>query len=256
MRQQLLDLNAIQQIDLNIRELEKQLEVAPARLRELEAKVAVAGDEIAKLTEQRDTIAREQKTLEGSVQAENLKIKKWEARLHEIRNQREYLALSREVEGAKRQVRDWEDRILELAGQREQLDKQLDSLHDQLAESEVDCQSERETVEKARSGSEAAIREEKSRREELLHKVPGALLRKYENIRAKRLGLGLATVVDGSCQACNMKLPPQLYNVLQRVESIEQCPSCHRLIFWERILEDEAEAEAEGQGSEGAEASP
>ena len=33
-----------------------------------------------------------------------------------------------------------------------------------------------------------------------------------------------------------MKLPPQLYNILQRADTIEQCPSCSRLMVWERLV--------------------
>ena len=106
MRQHLLDLNEIQQIDLGIREIEKQLEAIPSRLKELETSISALRGEMQKLSDQRDIHVKESKTLEGSVQAESVKIKKWEARLAEIRNQREYLALSREIEGGKRQNRD------------------------------------------------------------------------------------------------------------------------------------------------------
>ncbi len=250
MRQQLLDLYEIQQIDLGIRDIEKRFESIPARLRELEATLATSRAELQKLTEQRDGVTKETKTLESGVQAESLKLRKWDARLAEIRNQREYLALSREIEGGKRANRDAEEKMAELNGQREQLDKQIDALYARIAETEVDTQSERERVQKETGEVSGAIAKEKARRDALIGKVPGSLLRKYENIRAKRFGLGLVPVVDGSCTGCNMKLPPQLYNILQRVESLEQCPSCQRIVFWGRILEkDEQQPAKDGAGA-------
>jgi uncharacterized protein len=250
-RQQLLDLYEIQRIDLGIREIEKRFEAVPVRLRELEASIATSRAELTKLTEQRDINLKEAKTLESSVQAEGLKIKKWDIRLAEIRNQREYLALSREIEGGKRQNRDSEEKIVELTAQREQLDTQIEALQDKLGEAEVDCAAERERVQGVLSGAGAELGKEKTRRDALLSKVPAQLLRKYDAIRAKRFGLGLVPVEDGSCQGCNMKLPPQLYNILQRVETIEQCPSCQRLIFWGKILGDGGDdnKKAEGAGA-------
>jgi predicted nucleic acid-binding Zn-ribbon protein len=47
-------------------------------------------------------------------------------------------------------------------------------------------------------------------------------------------------VKNGTCQGCNMNIPPQLYNVLQRGVSIEICPSCSRIIYWEDIMKDPA----------------
>lgn len=247
MRQQLLDLNEIQQIDLGIREIEKRFEAIPVRLRELEGTIATSRAELGKLVEQREALIKEVKTLDASVQAESIKIKKWDVRLNEIRNQREYLALSREVEGGKRQNRDSEERIAEINIQREQLDKQIEALEDTLGEAEMDGTTEREKVQAELAAANADVAKEKVRRDALVHKVPAALLRKYDSIRTKRLGVGLVAVIDGSCQGCNMKLPPQLYNILQRVESIEQCPSCQRIIFWSRIV-----PEAQATGDENA----
>ena len=109
MRQQLLDLYEVQQIDLKIRDLEKRREAIPQQLAELESSIAVNRNQLKELTEQRDTLVREISTMEGTVAAENDKMRKWERRLNEIRNQREYLALSREVEGTKRANRDAEE---------------------------------------------------------------------------------------------------------------------------------------------------
>jgi predicted nucleic acid-binding Zn-ribbon protein len=39
-----------------------------------------------------------------------------------------------------------------------------------------------------------------------------------------------------------MNIPPQLYNVLQRGVSVETCPSCHRIIYWEEIMKDDQAA--------------
>jgi len=34
-------------------------------------------------------------------------------------------------------------------------------------------------------------------------------------------------------QGCNMKIPPQLFNEVQRSEAIIVCPSCNRILYWE-----------------------
>jgi hypothetical protein len=42
-----------------------------------------------------------------------------------------------------------------------------------------------------------------------------------------------------------MALPPQLNNILARMESIETCPRCSRLVYRKELLEPKPEA-AEG----------
>ena len=66
--------------------------------------------------------------------------------------------------------------------------------------------------------------------------MPKPLYRRYDQVRARRMGMGLSPVAAGSCTGCNIRLPPQLYNILQRCDSIEECPSCKRIIFWDQIL--------------------
>ncbi|HET6282400.1 MAG TPA: C4-type zinc ribbon domain-containing protein [Polyangia bacterium] len=39
-----------------------------------------------------------------------------------------------------------------------------------------------------------------------------------------------------------MNIPPQLYNVLQRGLSIETCPSCHRIIYWEDLMKGDPQS--------------
>lgn len=253
MRQQLLDLNEIQKIDLEIREIETGRQQFQERISSLGASVEEIRKKVDELTQQRELNITETKTLEGTVQAESIKLRKWEARLNDIRNQREYLALSREVEGTKRANRELEEKILELMTAREAVEKELDELQDRLAEEEVDYASEKAEIERSMQEAEEHLVAETKRRDALLDRVPKSLLRKYDRIRKARLGIGLVPVVDGFCKGCNMRLPPQLYNILQRGDSIEQCPSCHRIVFWQEFLSDE---NSEADAKEGAEATP
>ena len=130
--------------------------------------------------------------------------------------------------------------------EREEIDKKLDELQDKLAEDEVDCDTERSTVEREMREAQESRAAMFERRAALVPKVPASLLKKYDAIRAKRHGIGLVLVEDGCCQGCNMRLPPQLYNILQRGDSIEQCPACQRIVLWEHFLEPPASEQTVG----------
>jgi uncharacterized protein len=240
-RQQLLDLYEIQKIDLTIRDIDKRRQAIPKHLNELDAVLNTQRTQLAQVTEQRDGLLRETRTLESTIHGEQDKLRKWEKRLSDIRNQREYLALSREVEGSKRANREAEEQIQVHNKSREDLDKQIETLQDALAEQTVDRDAEAAKVAKEMAEVEQLIATEKARRSQLVGKVPANLLRRYDSIREKRMGMGLVPAADGGCSGCNMKLPPQLYNILQRVDTIEQCPSCQRIVFWDGILAKEAE---------------
>lgn len=241
MRQQLLDLWEIQQIDLGIRDLERDRTELPQRLNALVGRINGVQAELKELTGQREALLLEIKTIESAAQQESEKVRKWERRLNEIRNQREYQALSREVEGSRRAIREHEEQVIELMAKKEELDKQIEARQDRLAEDEVDADAERKEVEGQIAAVEERLQAETRRREALVPKIKPNLLKRYDAIRAKRMGIGLVAVKDGSCTGCNMRLPPQQYNLLMRVDSVECCPSCVRIMLYQGVL-DEAQA--------------
>jgi predicted nucleic acid-binding Zn-ribbon protein len=245
-RQYLLDLYEIQKIDLEIREQQKRQDAIPAHLKTLETSVTQLQAKITSLRTQRDAAAQEAQTLRHVVEDEVQKIRKWESRLNDIRNQREYQALSRETEGSKRANRDAEEKTHELHKLQESLDVQLAELQEKLDAAQTLCGAEKVTVDAAVTQITDSMQQQIKRRDALIPRVPKPLFRKYDAIRSRRFGVGLSMVVVGCCQGCNMKLPPQLYNILQRGDSIEQCPSCHRLIFWENILPAPDASDAKG----------
>lgn len=248
MRQQLLDLFEIQKIDLQIRELVLAKEALPKRLNELTTHADSARTKINELTEQRNQLLGEIKEHESAVQAETEKVRKWERRLTDIRNQREYQALSREVEGSKRAIRSNEEQLIELMAKKEELDSSLDRAQDELAVHEVDSDAERAEVDRQVAELDAKIEEHLARRRVLEPKIKKNLLTRYEAVRQKRLGVGLVAAANGSCTGCNMRLPPQLYNILMRVDTLELCPSCQRILVFQGVLEEhEAPAQASGE---------
>ena len=249
MLQTLRGLYELQTLDANIHDIDAQLENLPAKLKELTARASELSLMVQEISDERTAAHKEARSIEGQVQTESLKVRKWEQRLNDIRNQREYLALSREVEASKRQNRDLEDQIGELNKKRDEFDAKSEELLEQAASVEAEIESERASVEDKTKELESSTQAMVSKREELLPTVDKAVLRKYDFIRTKRAGVGIATVSNGSCQSCFMKLPPQLYNVLQRGDTLEQCPSCSRIIIWDNFLET-AEASEEQQGEE------
>ena len=236
MREQLSFLYELQRIDVQIFGLEEEKRGLPAKLTKLNGQLDNLGTEIQGLDGSAAGLEHEAKALESNVQAEKLKLRKWEARLKEIRNQREYLALSREIEGTKRAIGDSEEKILELWKSRETLEEEVDGLRDRTTEVGVAATDETGRLEMRLGEISGCIEKHASRRKYILPRVDKTLLRRYDRIRAKRRGVGLAIVMGGTCQSCNVALRPQMYNQLQRGEEILECASCQRILIWQQHL--------------------
>lgn len=77
-------------------------------------------------------------------------------------------------------------------------------------------------------------------REQTAKDVRKDVLRKYESISKRRGGLAVVPAEKGVCTGCHMQLPPQLFNVLHRGSTIEQCPACQRIIYFAEAVEANA----------------
>lgn len=250
MLEQLKKLYEIQQIDSEITELENQQSALLEKLQELEAKSEELNDQVNSLGIDVERAGRDAKDLEATVEADKMKIKKWENRLNDIRNQREYQALSRETENARRLTKDNEEKILEQWAQKERHQSELEKAKEELEGIRAKISEEKTGSDSSSSDLETKLSTLRGQRAELSPDVKVSLLKRYDQVRQKRRGQGLAVASGGTCQACHMMLPPQLFNTILRGESIETCPACLRFLISETHVPQEIPAETSEETAE------
>jgi uncharacterized protein len=235
-REQLVFLLQLQQSDVKVRELEAAVHQLPAKLdplrRDLAKLQGMLDGEKAKLTET-DTW---RKTQQDAVDREREALKAAQAKLNIIRNSKEYGAASREVDNKKKSIQDREAELKKVTevsststSQLEGRNKDVDGLRTELANSEAAMADQIASL-------QAQLAEAKAVRDAARAQVETKWVKVYDTLAQKR-GYAVAPVVKGVCQGCHMALPPQLNNILARMESIETCPRCSRLVYRKELLD-------------------
>lgn len=228
---QIRALEELAAIDAGLKTLDDQLtqerstlEGLKASLKRLDDKLAVDRAQLATLEKLRNEHVGEVRTLMNQVEHSRDK-------MNRSRNERETNAAQRELEELRKLMRDREQEAGKVTTEGEALKQQIDTTDGEAA-------TIREQLGSTEGSANARIAEvetnrnlEAQRREEAQKKLPPALYRKYETLRAKR-GTGIAQTTDGTCKACHMALPPQLFHRLRREPLLEQCPSCARIIYF------------------------
>ena len=174
---------------------------------------------------------RERRQIESLLGMERDKVKKWEARLGDIKTPREYAALSREIDIARKTNDSQSEQLRQLATTAIELRKVLDTSADALSEKEMAAKEEVDSLSRREADFATRLRELEVRRGEAAKKVDPALLGRYENIKRRRAGIAVCPVVGNTCRGCNRNIPPQLSLVLRRADSVESCPNCNRIIY-------------------------
>lgn len=231
LREKLKALEELQQIDLEANEVKAELDALPARRTAAEAAVQAARRAWEEERARLEGNERERRQLESLLGMERDKVKKWEGRLGEIKTPREYAALSREIDIAKKTNDGQSEQLKELVAQAVELKKRVDAKEEELSERESAAQAAVEDLEKKKAAAEERMRGLDTRRAAAVKQVDPGLLAKYENIKRRRAGVAIAPVVGMTCKGCHRNIPPQLAITLQRANSIETCPNCHRIIY-------------------------
>ncbi|OGQ59631.1 MAG: hypothetical protein A3J24_05765 [Deltaproteobacteria bacterium RIFCSPLOWO2_02_FULL_53_8] len=181
-----------------------------------------------------DTINARIRELDEEIRKCGERVQKDEKRVGGIKNDKELNALNKEIISANKSRRQHEE-------EKNQLNAKLDGKKAALAVTEAALNEKNALI--ARLGAEVT---EKRASWEAVRARNGALketekaslspqvYKKYENIRAKRGGIGLARVANETCHACFMHIPPQVYIILKRgVDELMTCPHCHRILYVE-----------------------
>ena len=236
LREQLVFLLQLQTSDVKVRELETAVNQLPAKLdplrRDLAKLQTMLDAERAKLAET-DTW---RKTQQESVDREREALKAAQSKLQASKNSKEFGAASREVENKRKSISDRETELKKVSeastlstGQLESRDKDVAGVRTELENGEA---AQADQLNDLKAQLAAAI----IARDAARGQVDKQWIKIYDTLAAKR-GYAVAPVIKGTCQGCHMALPPQLNNILARMESIETCPRCGRLVYRKELLD-------------------
>lgn len=236
MREQLVFLLQLQQSDVKVRELEAAVTQLPAKLdplrRDLAKLQGMLDIERAKLTET-ETWRKSQQEL---IDREREALKTAQNKLQISKNSKEIGAASREVEYKRKSIQDREGELKKVSeagvagnSQLENRNKDVEGLRTELSNSEAAMADQLGAL-------QAQLAEAKAARDVARSQVDAKWVKVYDTLAQKR-GYAVAPVVKGVCQGCHMALPPQLNNILARMESIETCPRCSRLVYRKELLD-------------------
>jgi uncharacterized protein len=244
LRDQLKKLEELQKFDAQLQELTNALQAIPAKLdstrNDLARVEGLLANERAQLVETQRYYS-EQKTL---VTTDEEHLNSAKTKQSAAKNTKEYAAAQRELDVTRESLTARQGEIAKLV-------EAIEAKEKLLQEREVDVKKLRSSTEKdddqakARMAEiEAKIAALKTDRQKIAGTVRPDVLKRYGAIRIRK-GLALAPVSGGTCRGCNMNIPPQLFNILQRGTTVETCPYCHRIIYWEDLMKDPATLAAE-----------
>jgi len=240
LREEIKRLTGLQAIDQEVRSHERELSKISARVDDLQARVEQQAAELEQLkTEERESaVARrelERTLAEGEVQIRNKRM-----RLSLIKNERELQALGHEVEMLKESNQRVEAELLARMDGGDQQTVRVKEISEGLERDRAELKDARKAIAGEIEELRARIEARRRDRESLAGQIDANMRQRYETIFDRRGGFAVVPVKAGTCQGCRMRIPPQLFNLIQRYEAIHFCPNCQRILYYEEKNNEEA----------------
>jgi predicted nucleic acid-binding Zn-ribbon protein len=209
----------------------------PIEVADLEDEVEGLETRINKIKSELDDLADAIVTRKNLIKEAQANIKKYEAQLNEVKNNREYDAISKEIEiqgldiqvsekkikeygfeiNSKTQV--YERASADLEGRRKDLDAKKQELETIAAETQKDEEELNQQAERAKGNIEER------------------LLVAYTRLRNNaKNGLAVVTINRDSCAGCFNQIPPQRQSDIRQRKKIIVCEHCGRILIDEQMV--------------------
>jgi len=236
MNEQLNLLIQLQEIDARIRVQQDEMKRTPAHLAELEQRAAASKAGVDSVRQALEEAQKAKRDRDRDLEAGGGKVEKLKSRTSEIKTNKEYTALLKEIETAEQESKAIEDEILKLMEKIDGATAEIANVEQRAKEEIVAIEQARRQLEEdlARVGRELAAVEQE--RAAVAGRIDPEFLAEYRRLTPTCAGRIVVETRGESCSGCHMSIPPRIYVIVKKNDSIVGCPNCHRILYYKEAI--------------------
>lgn len=231
MYEKIMALYELQKIDSQIDEINKVKGELPDEVQDLD-------DEIAGLNTRIDGINAEIEELNAltrqrrrQIDEANLMIAKYNEQQNNVRNNREFDAISKEIEYQELEIKLAEKHLKEYAAAIKVKKAKAEETEALIAERNIDLAAKRTELENIEAETADQVKDLTAQAEVAKKKIDDRLLTAYGRIRSKvHNGLAVVTVQRDACSGCFNRIPPQRQVEVSQGKKLIVCEYCGRIL--------------------------
>ncbi len=220
----------LQLIDDELDTLQELRGDLPLEVNDLNFQIQSIKESIEEKEKEKNEALKTIKSNENEIERLNTGLKKFKSQLYQVRNNKEYDALTKEIDHSEEKIAAFQLENEELENKVQSLKSEIEEVSPQLEEllEEVKVKEEElKTIIKANEREETKLR---AKRETVAEKVRKADYNTYTRIRKALGGRAVVTINRGACTGCHNVVPPQRQIEVRGNKRLFTCESCGRLL--------------------------
>lgn len=222
----------LQALDLAAERVRRRIADIPGAIAALEDRLAERRAALADVRSRIESSQAARREIEKELASVQVRLSKYKGQLMEVKTNKEYQAMQHEIQAAEKVVREYEDRLLDRMEEQEVLAGELNAAEGALTSAEAEIAGERKGIETERDGLDQTLQQQTAERTLLAQEISRPALALYEQLAAHRKGIALSEARAGSCTQCHVRMRPQVFNEVRRMDALIQCDSCSRLLYY------------------------
>jgi len=231
MNSDLKQLIRLQTIDISVQELRSRIDKFPSISKALDEKLKSAQSGVETAKERIKNNQGSRKKLESEISSIEGKISKYRDQMIAVKTNEEYRALQHEIEHSQTAIRKIEDEILNLMMEADTGQSDIKTAEVRLKEDQGKVNEERKALEEENKRDLSALEGYLKERKEIQAGVSSDLISQYDRVRKHRGGIGVAPARNEVCEICQVRIRPQVFQLIRKNDQIIACDACQRILY-------------------------
>ena len=231
MQEKILALYELQKIDSKIDEINKVKGELPLEVQDLEDEMAGMKTRIEHINAEIEELNTLSKQRKREVDQAKIMIGNYKEQQNNVRNNREFDAITKEIEYQELEIELAEKRLKEYAAGVKVKKAQLEEAEALSKERTADLGAKKAELEGIEAETAPLVAEYSVQADGVKEKIDERLLSAYDRIRRNvRNGLAVVTVKRDACGGCFNRIPPQRQVDIRQGKKIIICEYCGRIL--------------------------
>ena len=223
---------ALQKLDTAAHDAQRRLAEAPERSAALDERLDAAKQQQADVKRRLAENQTGRREIEKDVAMHQGRLSKFREQAMAVKTNQEYHAIQKEIAFAQTEIKALEDKILEFMLEADELNAAVKRHDKALIDEQKAVEAGKQALAAEDTQLQASLERIAAERAALTSAIEPGVLATFDRVSKGRHGIAVAEARDAICTICHVRLRPQVFNNVRRNDSIIQCDSCQRILYF------------------------
>jgi predicted nucleic acid-binding Zn-ribbon protein len=223
----------LQHLETVIADAKASIAIHPQRLAALDSRLNEARQALESVKEQLKTSNDRRRELEKDAALYQGRLTRFKDQLSAVKTNREYQAMQHEIATAQSDLGAVEEKVLEQMLAADDLNAAAKKGEAAVAAQSKEIEAEKKTLSQELAATETSLKQSTEARAALVKALEPRLVALFEQVARVRKGVAICSATrEGLCSVCHVRLRPPVFQQVRHNDSIVQCESCQRVLYW------------------------